>query len=97
MLCLSVQDAGQPGCPSIRDGLFWVTLVEGGEAVPTRPPLKPFTAAVPSVTSHMEMAVTAEAIVCRPPSSDLHLSELERERSLGPLHRGKLTPDGTRA
>lgn len=80
-----MQDAGQPECSSTQDGLLWLTPVEGGEEVLTQAPREPFTVPVLPVTSHRDvcmcrggMGVSAETIVSRHPSLNLHLSELER-------------------
>lgn len=54
---LSVQDAGQPECPSTQDGLLWLTPVEGGKEVLTQAPREPFTVPVLPVTSPRDVCV----------------------------------------
>lgn len=76
----------------VEGGSFWVTPVGGSAAVLTQADARPHHRSLGHQTSHRGVGVAALAV-----ASSTHHPELERESSLGPLHRGRLIPEGTGA
>lgn len=94
--CLRVQDTGQPRHPPIQDGLPWVMSGWDGRSTASShsgPHSNSSRVPVPSVTSLRESRRDGGGYSFRAP----FIQFVERERSLGPLHRGKLTPEETGA
>lgn len=94
--CLRVQDTGQPQHPPIQDGLPWVMSGWDGRSTASShsgPHSNTSRVPVPPVTSLRESRGDGGSYSFRAP----FIQFVERERSLGPLHRGKLTPERTGA